>query len=113
MSSHLVVYPARLLAVPSVRVISRGECYATVAIDGLVCSWCAARTQAALSGVPGVRSVEIDLEQGMAQVRYEASAEADEQALQSALDRVVLGKWARRFIEAIARPLGLTKSRSR
>lgn len=113
MSSHFAVYPARLLVAPSVREMSRGECQVTVALDGLVCSWCASRTQAALSSVPGVRSVEIDLEQGMAQVRYEASAEADEQALQSALDRVVLGKWARRFIEAIARPLGLTKSRSR
>ena len=113
MSRRFVVHPARLLVAPSIRVVTRDDHRATIAVDGLVCSWCAARTQTVLNAMPGVRSVEIDLERGTAEVSYQASMEADERALQSALERVVLAQWARRFMERVARGLRPVRGHSR
>ena len=50
----LRMHPARLLTTPEARVIERSNGRSVVAIDGLVCAVCAARTRAALSQVRGV-----------------------------------------------------------
>ena len=49
----LRLYLSRLLTVPAVRVIERGEGRSLVAVDGLVCETCADRASRALADVEG------------------------------------------------------------
>ena len=73
-----------------------------MAIDGLVCGVCAARTQRALAGLPGVAAVEVDLASGLATIEHAASTRAgappDGAALQAALDGVVVAIGLRRWL---------------
>ncbi len=81
-----------------------------VALRGVVCSVCAARTQRALEGVVGVESVDVDLARSEARLRYAPGVVPDEAALQDALDRVVVGMGVRRWIEDAAQHWRLRRS---
>ena len=99
------IHPARLLVAPRLDVASADdECagQVTVTIRGLVCGVCAARTRAALLATPGVAAASVDLEGGTATLRLRPGTIIDAAALQRSLDRVVLGRPARRGIERVA-----------
>ena len=91
----------RLLDYPTVHVESADNERTSVHIDGLVCDQvCAVRTKQAFSKLPGVRSVAVDFETGVATVAGRPHTESE---YQRALDRVVAGKPLRRFLAAVAR----------
>lgn len=102
-----VLHPSRLLRAPRVSVVapldpaSVGLAPSEVAlrVDGLVCSVCAARTASALRRMPGVEDARVDLPAGRAHIRLAPGAVADEAAMQRAMDRVVVGMGARRWLE--------------
>jgi len=77
------LYPARLLTAPEARVIGRSSGRSLVAIDGLVCGVCAARTGRALARMRGVAAVEVDLARGVATIEH-ARAAADDAAVDDA-----------------------------
>ena len=52
-----------------------------LAIQGMTCSHCARTVTEALQAVPGVQSVDVDLDKGQAVVRWLPDALADEGAL--------------------------------
>ena len=99
--SALHIHPSRLRTAPAVRAIERGDDRTTFAVDGLVCGLCAARTRTALTGVEGVRSVEVDLERGVAVVEHEGDLPRPS-VLQGALDRTVIALPVRRLIDRLA-----------
>ena len=78
----------------------------TLALRGVVCGVCAARTESALTSVPGVESARVDLDGSRAVVRLSPGAEVDAATLQRALEHVVVGMGARRRIEGLAGRLG-------
>lgn len=78
----------------------------TLALRGVVCGVCAARTESALRSVPGVESATVDLEGSRARLRLSPGAEVDAVALQRALEGVVVGMGVRRRIEGLAGRLG-------
>jgi copper chaperone CopZ len=112
----LRVHPSRLASVPRVRVLGRtsGSEVTTLhlAVDGLVCAACAARTASALRALPGVRAARVDLVSGTAEVVTSAPLRAA--ALEAALASVVVAPRARRAIERVVtrwRARGLTALR--
>jgi len=74
---------------------------ATLRIEGLLCSACAANVLRRLERVDGVRSAAVDLERGEAQVSYDP-ARATPQALVAAVEGAVLFRPLRRLLAAIA-----------
>ena len=46
-------------------------------IDGMVCDGCSSRVLEALQKLPGVKSVEVDLEKGVATLTVEAASQVD------------------------------------
>ena len=58
---------------------------ATLRIDGLLCSACAATVRGRLERIEGVRSAEVDLESGRALVNYDPSC-ATPEAFVAAVD---------------------------
>ena len=92
---------SRLLTAPAVRPLARGEGRAVVAIDGLVCGLCAARARRALAGVEGVRGVEVDLDRGVAAIECGAEGPPASE-LRAALEGVVIGMGARRWVARLA-----------
>ncbi len=101
---------------PRVRVLGRtsGSEVTTLhlAVDGLVCAACAARTASALRALPGVRAARVDLVSGTAEVVTSAPLRAA--ALEAALASVVVAPRARRAIERVVtrwRARGLTALR--
>jgi copper chaperone CopZ len=89
------------LTYPRVRLLERGRDTVRVKIDGLVCDRiCAARSQAALAALPGVRSAHVDFASGVADIE---GAAPDEAACQRAIDSVVVGKPLRRALDAARR----------
>lgn len=103
--SLLRIRPSRLRRLPRLRTIERGEGYTTLAVDGLVCGMCAARTRSALSDVEGVRDVEVDLERGVAVVRHEGDPPRVA-AMQRAVDRVVIARPLRRLLDRLTHRRG-------
>lgn len=81
-----------------------------LALRGVVCHVCAVRTRHALEGVAGVESVEVDLANSEARIRYAAGMTPDETALQRALDGAVVGTRVRRWIEHTAHRWRLRRS---
>ena len=73
-----------------------------MAIDGLVCGVCAARTRSAFARLSGVAAVEVDLASGLASIEHAAAvlgdAPPDGAALQAALDGVVVAVGLRRWL---------------
>jgi len=74
-------------------------------LRGVVCGVCASRTRSALAGVPGIEAVTVDLEQSIAQVRYEPGTRVSEASLQHALEGAVVGMSGRRLVERAASQL--------
>ena len=97
----LHIHPSRLRTAPAVRAIERGDGSTTFAVDGLVCGLCAARTHTALAGIEGVRSVEVDLERGVAEVEHDGDLPRPA-VLQDALDRTVIALPVRKLIDRLA-----------
>ena len=78
-----------------------GQSTATLQIEGLVCSACAANVERHLRGVAGVESAEVDLDTGEACVVYNAS-QASPDALVRAVEGAVLLRPVRRLLARIA-----------
>lgn len=57
----------------------------TLKIEGMKCQKCSARVNEALSAVPGVKSVDVDLEKGKAKVEYDGAVE-DEALCMAVID---------------------------
>src|SRR5262249_19180297 len=98
----LRAHPRRLLTAPKVE---SGVEPNMVVVRGLVCSVCAARTQGALSRVPGVEEASVDLDAGPGTLRLGRGMSLDAPAAQRALERVVVGMNARRAIERVTRAM--------
>ncbi len=103
------LHPSRLWTAPASRVIERREGRSIIAIDGLVCSVCAGRAQRSLTDAEGVRSVEVDLDRGVAAIEHGPGAPSDAE-LHAAIERSVIGMPARRWLERLARRRGTRAS---
>lgn len=105
LSSALRAHLPRLLVAPRVEVVASAPGEARLAVHGLVCGVCAARTAAALRAVPGVEDACVDLDGGSATVALapgQADAAALQSAMQQAVERVVVGMALRRGIQRTA-----------
>jgi copper chaperone CopZ len=75
----------------------------TLRVEGLLCSLCAARTQAALESLPGVRRARVDLHAGSALVEHDRAL-AGAPALVRAVDSAVVLRPLRRFLAVLSTP---------
>lgn len=75
---------------------------ATLHIDGLLCSACAANVRRRLEAVGGVRAARVDLEHGEAQVTYDA-ARCRPDALVAAVEGAVILRPLRRLLARLGR----------
>jgi copper chaperone CopZ len=107
--SVFVMHPRRLAVAPSVRVITHNQGETRLAIDGLVCAVCAARTHTALARLPDVRAVSVDLATGTAAVQRAPGATLSQASLDSALASVVVAPRGRRWL---ARSVAAIRGRS-
>lgn len=108
----LRMHPSRLASAPRLRALTTEGATLRLAVDGLVCGVCAARTASALRSVPGVRATRVDLDRGTAEVV--TSGLVPTEALEAALASVVVAPRARRALERAAngwRARGRTASR--
>lgn len=107
------IVPGRIWTVPDARVEPpRGAAPAGVArvrVEGLVCDLCAARVARALHGVPGVESVRVDLDAGVAEVRRRP--DVPDGALEAAVRRAALFMRARRWLAALAQRAPVRRAR--
>jgi len=91
----------RLFVFPRARIENTdgpdGSARTTLRVEGLLCSLCAARVQAALESVPGVRHAQVDLNSGTATVDHER-AKAPPPVLAWAVDSAVLLRPLRRLL---------------
>jgi copper chaperone CopZ len=96
--------PHRVLSEPKAAVSGvreeGGQSTATLRIEGLVCSACAANVERHLRGVKGVESAAVDLDSGEACVVYNA-AEATPHALVQAVEGAVVLRPLRRLVAAL------------
>ncbi len=114
MPRRIGLHVTRLLTAPRLRLARTGEQRSELAIDGLVCSICALRTERALRAVPGVERVSVDLEGGRATIEHRGPAPEPER-LAAALEGAVLAPGWRRRIESwarLARRRGRRRSRN-
>ncbi|MEX0786730.1 MAG: heavy-metal-associated domain-containing protein [Dehalococcoidia bacterium] len=97
----LQVLPHRAFIEPHARVsriqAQAGETSATLRIDGLLCSLCAANVRGRLERIGGVRAASVDLGRGEALVSYDAERVAPG-ALIDAIDRAVVLRPLRRLL---------------
>lgn len=98
--SALHIHPSRLRTAPALRAVERGNGSTTFAVDGLVCGLCAARTRSALSDIEGIRTVEVDLERGVAVVEHQGDPPGLA-AMQQAVDRVVIARPLRKLLDRL------------
>jgi hypothetical protein len=95
----------RLLVNPRTEIESREGDVTRLRVEGLVCSTvCAVRTREALAALPGVRSVRVDFETGIATIEGEPH---DPETYERAVTAVVAGRSLRRAIEHAAARLRL------
>ena len=103
------VHLRRLFVAPSIEAFGAGDPAegrrATYQVDGLVCGVCAARTERALSSVPGVEAAAVDLDTSRVMLRLSPGASVDVSSLQGAIEDVVIGMGLRRRIERTAKRL--------
>ena len=93
----LRILPHRLFTEPRARVARQSGATTEIAVDGLVCSACAARVRKAFEALPGVEAVRVDLNTGRATVRHaDHAAEAD--AFARAVEGVVIFRPVRRWL---------------
>ena len=101
------VLPHRLFVFPRARAeTSQGpdaNACTTLQVEGLLCSVCAARVQAALESLPGVRKAEVDLDTGSAIVEHDR-ARAGTRALVTAVESRVVLRPLRRVLAALGGP---------
>ena len=97
------VLPHRLFVFPRARVeASHGpddNACTTLHVEGLLCSVCAARVQAALESMPGVRKARVDLNAGSATVEHDRAC-AGTPALVTAVESRVVLRPLRRVLAA-------------
>lgn len=91
-------YPVRVFTAPAARPLAAAPGRTLVALDGLVCGWCATRTQRAFAALPGVRAATVDLASGLASIEHEFEASPSAAAFEQALARVVIAGRARRLL---------------
>jgi hypothetical protein len=97
----------RLLTNPTTRIESREGDVTYLGVDGLVCDTvCAVRTAEALRELPGVRSVHVDYDTGIATIEGDA-LEAD--AYERAVTGAVAGRSVRGVLEHVADALHLRR----
>jgi copper chaperone CopZ len=90
----------RLLVNPKTHVVSRDGELTLLQVDGLVCSSvCAVRTKQALAALPGVESVKVEFDTGIATI---VGVSHDASTYEQAVTGAVAGKPLRRLIEAVA-----------
>jgi copper chaperone CopZ len=109
--------PHRALSEPRAAVSNvreeNGRSTATLRIEGLFCSACAANVERRLRGVDGVESAEVDLDSGEACAVFNAAA-ASPDALVRAVEGAGLLPTARRLLAALAHlPAGRALARQR
>ena len=99
------IIPHRAFIEPKASVASTGgagaESTATLRIEGLLCTACAANVRRRLERVAGVRSAEVDLERGEARVAYDG-ARATPEALAAAVEGAVILRPLRRVLARLA-----------
>jgi len=99
------IIPHRALIEPRAAVVETSgagpESTATLRIEGLLCSACAANVRRRLERVAGVRSAEVDLELGEARVAYDA-ARTTPQALAAAVEGAVILRPLRRLLARLS-----------
>ena len=90
----------RLLTNPTTHVESREGDVTRLRVDGLVCDTvCAVRTAEALRALPGVRSVQVDYDTGMATIEGDPLEAA---VYKRAVTGAVAGRGVRRVLEHAA-----------
>lgn len=103
------IIPHRALAEPRVsnaEVTTTGEqAFATLRIEGLICSACAANVRARLEALAGVRGAQVDLERGEAEVRYDPQRLGPAELI-AAVEGAVVLRPLRRLLAALAGGLG-------
>jgi copper chaperone CopZ len=101
------VLPHRLFVFPRARLeASRGSdssASTTLRVEALLCSLCAARTQAALESLPGVRKASVDLGTGSAVVEHDRAL-AGPRTLVRAVDSAVVLRPVRRVLAVLSAP---------
>ena len=98
------VVPHRLFVFPRARLeASFGPddgAQTTLRVEGLLCNLCAARTQAALESLPGVRRASVDLDAGSATVEHDRAL-AGAPALLRTVDSAVVLRPFRRVLAVL------------
>jgi copper chaperone CopZ len=102
------ILPRRLLIEPQAAVTRWDATAATLRIDGLVCTACAARVRRRLERISGVRFARVDLDRGEAFLTH---AHAAPEELIAAVEGAVLFPKARRLLATIGTSIGC-RSRS-
>lgn len=99
------IIPHRLFIEPEASVVETAgagpDATATLRVEGLLCSACAANVRSRLERVAGVRSAEVSLERGEVLVAYDA-ARATPEALVAAVEGAVILRPLRRLLAALA-----------
>jgi copper chaperone CopZ len=99
------IIPHRAFIEPRASVASTGgagaNSTATLRIEGLLCSACAANVKRRVEAVPGVSSVDVSLDRGEADVRYDASRTTPE-ALAAAVEGAVILRPLRRLLARLS-----------
>jgi copper chaperone CopZ len=99
------ILPRRLLIEPQAAVTRLDATAATLRIDGLVCTACAARVRRRLERIDGVRSGRVDLDRGEAFVTYDPAFVSHDELI-AAVEGAVLFPNARRLLATIAASIG-------
>lgn len=99
------IIPHRALIEPRAEVTNvqagAGEASATVQIDGLLCSACAANVKSCLEGLDGVSEVVVDLDTGKARVQYDPSRAMPED-FERAIEGAVILRPLRRLLARLS-----------
>jgi len=99
------IIPHRALTEPKAAVTNvaaeGGEARATLRIDGLLCSACAANVRGRLERLDGVTGARVDLEHGEAEVTYDPSR-ATPDGLVTAVEGAVVLRPLRRLLAKLA-----------
>ena len=98
------IIPHRAFIEPRASITSveatRAGAAATLRIEGLLCSACAASVRRRLEALAGVRGAQVDLERGEARVTYDPTRIAPP-ALAAAVERAVVLRPARRLLATL------------
>ena len=80
--SHCSSGPSRWLRAPT-----PGGAQIQLSVEGMTCSGCARKVADCLRAVPGVRSVDVQLDSGRAEVQWKPSVSPDEEGLVDAVTK--------------------------